>query len=120
MGSPREYKVPQYRSATSAPLNMSNLSNATDQRNLTSSTNMTRLTNSSDVANLTISSNTTELMNFTGNTTETPRNSKCTTRFDERVHSMIYATSPPGTPCAFGLDPRDEGTHCIFEDGKYG
>jgi len=33
---------------------------------------------------------------------------------------MIQETSPPGTPCVFGLDPRDEGSHCIFDDGQYG
>jgi len=51
---------------------------------------------------------------------EAPRSTNCTTRFDERVQSMIQVTSPPGTPCVFGLDPRDEGAHCIFDDGQYG
>lgn len=31
-----------------------------------------------------------------------------------------YTTSPAGTPCIFGLDQRDEGTHCILSDMKYG
>lgn len=46
--------------------------------------------------------------------------SVCTTRFDERVSSLGYETATPGTPCLFGLDARDEGKHCIFDDGYYG
>merc|ERR1712187_379290 len=30
-----------------------------------------------------------------------------------------YSTSAPGTPCVFGSDPRDEGSHCIMEH-QYG
>jgi len=44
----------------------------------------------------------------------------CVTREDARASSMGYTTSPPGTPCVFGHDDRDEGAHCIMEDGKYG
>merc|ERR1719163_2505356 len=29
-------------------------------------------------------------------------------------------TAPKGTPCIFGVDPRDEGRHCIFDQGKFG
>merc|ERR1712048_1281992 len=81
---------------------------------------MTHLTNPTDVANMTISANTSKLMNSTDGSLEISSSAKCTTRFDERVQSMIHATSPPGTPCVFGLDPRDEGAHCIFDDGQYG
>merc|ERR1719375_2289566 len=28
--------------------------------------------------------------------------------------------SPEGTACVFGVDARDEGYHCIMEDGKFG
>merc|ERR1712048_590245 len=81
---------------------------------------MTHLTNPTDVANMTISANTSKLMNSTDGSLETTSSAKCSTRFDARVQSMIQSTSPPGTPCVFGLDPRDEGAHCIFDDGQYG
>lgn len=49
-------------------------------------------------------------------------NQSCTTKMDSRVSSsMLYDVAEPGTPCIFGLDPRDEGTHCIMDDGvEYG
>lgn len=43
----------------------------------------------------------------------------CVTRFDPRATAVGYTTSPPGTPCVFGVDDRDEGYHCI-PDEKYG
>lgn len=49
-----------------------------------------------------------------------PVTSNCTTRFDERVQAMGYDTSEPGTRCVFGLDSRDEGEHCVFDNGVYG
>lgn len=33
---------------------------------------------------------------------------------------LLYSVAPPGTPCTFGVDRRDEGRHCIWDDGKYG
>jgi hypothetical protein len=46
----------------------------------------------------------------------------CVTREDSRAISSIggYTTSPPGTPCVFGVDDRDEGSHCIMDDEQYG
>uniref|UniRef100_A0A7S4QWT8 Fibronectin type-II domain-containing protein n=1 Tax=Alexandrium monilatum TaxID=311494 RepID=A0A7S4QWT8_9DINO len=44
----------------------------------------------------------------------------CVTRMDSRASHWAYTTSPPGTPCFFGVDVRDEGSHCIMEDGEYG
>lgn len=44
----------------------------------------------------------------------------CTTREEPRAVAFGYTTSPPGTPCIFGTDDRDEGSHCILDDGKYG
>merc|ERR1719316_2594857 len=43
--------------------------------------------------------------------------SECVTREDPRAYSWTYATSPAGTPCIFGLDPSDEGFHCIESGG---
>jgi len=33
---------------------------------------------------------------------------------------LTLKTAKPGTSCVFGIDDRDEGGHCIMEDGKYG
>lgn len=44
----------------------------------------------------------------------------CVTRKDERAHAWFAETAPPGSPCLFGVDVRDEGSHCIFEEGIYG
>lgn len=44
----------------------------------------------------------------------------CTTRKDERAHAWFARTSPDGTPCLFGVDPRDEGHHCISIGEKFG
>jgi len=56
----------------------------------------------------------------TNNTSKVANLSTCITREDPRVSSTFYATSPVGTPCVFGVDVRDEGSHCIMEGGKYG
>lgn len=44
----------------------------------------------------------------------------CVTKKDERVKAWTMTTSPEGTPCIFGVDPRDEGEHCIHENGDFG
>jgi len=44
----------------------------------------------------------------------------CVTRSDPRVNSGLASVSAPGTRCVFGADERDEGSHCIIEDGIYG
>lgn len=44
----------------------------------------------------------------------------CVTRDEPRVTSNFYETSPSGSLCIFGLDDRDEGNHCVYDDGKYG
>lgn len=43
----------------------------------------------------------------------------CVTREDERASSWFASTAPAGTACIFGVDPRDEGEHCIMET-EYG
>eukprot|EP00927_Polykrikos_kofoidii_P042631 TRINITY_DN3665_c0_g2_i1.p1 TRINITY_DN3665_c0_g2~~TRINITY_DN3665_c0_g2_i1.p1 ORF type:complete len:551 (+),score=118.06 TRINITY_DN3665_c0_g2_i1:75-1727(+) len=45
---------------------------------------------------------------------------ECTTREDLRIQSMGYVSSPPGTPCVFGVVNEDEGAHCIYDEGMYG
>jgi len=42
------------------------------------------------------------------------------TQFDERVSALTVKTALNGTSCLFGIDNRDEGEHCIMDDGKYG
>jgi len=58
--------------------------------------------------------------NTSNNTSNMTNFSTCITREDPRVSSTFYTTSPVGTPCVFGVDPRDEGSHCIMEGDKYG
>jgi len=50
-------------------------------------------------------------------TTTTPL---CRTRYDARAQSWGYQIAEPGTPCIFGLDDRDAGSHCIDDQGTYG
>jgi len=54
------------------------------------------------------------------NATNATNASACVTRKEPRAKSAFYKTSPAGTPCLFGVDPRDEGSHCILEDDSYG
>jgi len=44
------------------------------------------------------------------------------TKEDPRVKAWFTETSPVGTPCVFGVDGdvRDEGSHCIFDNGEFG
>eukprot|EP00403_Amphidinium_massartii_P008878 CAMPEP_0178422860 /NCGR_PEP_ID=MMETSP0689_2-20121128/27393_1 /TAXON_ID=160604 /ORGANISM="Amphidinium massartii, Strain CS-259" /LENGTH=179 /DNA_ID=CAMNT_0020044441 /DNA_START=41 /DNA_END=577 /DNA_ORIENTATION=- len=47
----------------------------------------------------------------------------CSTRSDVRAEGLpLTRVAAPGTPCLFGVDPRDEGFHCIAEltFGSYG
>lgn len=39
----------------------------------------------------------------------------CVTRNDPRAVSFWSQTAEEGSPCVFGVDPRDEGSHCIPE-----
>eukprot|EP00927_Polykrikos_kofoidii_P073877 TRINITY_DN69894_c0_g1_i1.p1 TRINITY_DN69894_c0_g1~~TRINITY_DN69894_c0_g1_i1.p1 ORF type:complete len:332 (-),score=64.03 TRINITY_DN69894_c0_g1_i1:274-1212(-) len=41
----------------------------------------------------------------------------CVTQETTGPPSKWYTTSPPGTPCVFGVDVLDEGWHCIMEAG---
>lgn len=44
----------------------------------------------------------------------------CITRDDPRVQTFVTHVSPAGTPCVFGVDDADEGSHCIYDNGVYG
>jgi len=44
----------------------------------------------------------------------------CVTREDPRASALGYTTPDPGTQCVFGVDDRDEGYHCILDEGTYG
>lgn len=48
----------------------------------------------------------------------------CVTRYEPRADAMtshlMTSIAPTGTPCLFGVDPRDEGKHCIHEDDDLG
>jgi len=79
----------------------------------TAGANSTRnITNGTDAASS--SDNTTETNSTTG---DAPA---CFTKRDERVKAWTMTTSPEGTPCVFGVDPRDEGGHCIYDKGEFG
>jgi len=47
---------------------------------------------------------------------------QCVTRDDPLAKSSYLQgpVSKPGTACVFGKDDRDEGKHCILDNGKYG
>lgn len=49
-----------------------------------------------------------------------PKAATCLTVTDTRVSSWFVETAPEGTPCIFGVDVRDEGSHCIYDDGQFG
>jgi len=47
----------------------------------------------------------------------------CVTRPDARSQGLASwrsSSAPDGSHCVFGVDPRDEGSHCIEEHGDYG
>lgn len=44
----------------------------------------------------------------------------CVTRKDSRIAAWFAQTAAEGTPCVFGVDVNDEGSHCIFDGGEYG
>lgn len=62
--------------------------------------------------------------NATGNATNTTAAGEgatlCETKEDSRIAAWFTETAAPGTPCVFGVDARDEGSHCIFSGGEFG
>jgi hypothetical protein len=56
----------------------------------------------------------------TGEENATNATGICATREDDRIKSWFAAAAPPGSACVFGVDVRDENSHCIYEDGAYG
>jgi len=74
-------------------------------------------------ANASVNETTTALPNSTNATVnETTTVTGCATREDTRAKAWFAETSPVGTPCVFGVDgdARDEGSHCIFDNGDFG
>jgi len=45
---------------------------------------------------------------------------QCVTRWDPLATDAFTSIAPPGTPCMFGVDERDERVHCIMSGGEYG
>eukprot|EP00747_Dinoflagellata_sp_TGD_P164699 gnl/TRDRNA2_/TRDRNA2_184986_c0_seq1.p1 gnl/TRDRNA2_/TRDRNA2_184986_c0~~gnl/TRDRNA2_/TRDRNA2_184986_c0_seq1.p1 ORF type:complete len:304 (-),score=43.68 gnl/TRDRNA2_/TRDRNA2_184986_c0_seq1:112-1023(-) len=41
-------------------------------------------------------------------------------RTDEGAGGLYTASAPHGTPCLFGVHEQDEGSHCIFDGGRFG
>jgi len=82
----------------------------------TTTTNTTT-TNTTTTANTTTATTTTTA---TSTTITMTSNTTCLTRYDPRVTYMGYTASPAGTLCMFGVDDRDEGQHCIMDQGQYG
>lgn len=64
--------------------------------------------------------NTTNATNAT-NATNVTTNSSCVTHADPRVgDGWLADLAPLGTPCLFGVDPRDEGEHCVHDTENFG
>jgi len=49
-----------------------------------------------------------------------PIRATCFTVEDPLQGPWGYAPATPGSPCLFGQDPRDEGSHCILDEGRFG
>lgn len=47
-------------------------------------------------------------------------NHGCVTQDTENAQALYSYVSPAGSPCLFGVDERDEGSHCIDQAGEYG
>lgn len=87
----------------------------------TDSPNSTTNVNATNATNITNATNTTNTTN--ANATEiTPVPTGCAVKDDPRAKAWFAETSPEGTPCVFGVDgdARDEGAHCIFDNGDFG
>jgi len=54
--------------------------------------------------------------------TTPPAPTGCAVKEDPRAKAWFAQTSPEATPCVFGVDgdDRDEGSHCIFDNGDFG
>lgn len=83
-------------------------------------------TNNTNTKNTAAEKNQTNNSTNTSNGTETSTK-PCVTRLEGRATAawtLFVTLSPPDTPCVFGVDPRDEGGHCIEEEddfyGSYG
>jgi len=86
----------------------------------TNATTGANATNATDATNVTNGTNATNATNATNETVPVPTG--CAVKEDPRVKAWFAETSPVGTPCVFGVDgdARDEGSHCIFDNGDFG
>eukprot|EP00419_Tripos_fusus_P032250 CAMPEP_0172778350 /NCGR_PEP_ID=MMETSP1074-20121228/201863_1 /TAXON_ID=2916 /ORGANISM="Ceratium fusus, Strain PA161109" /LENGTH=398 /DNA_ID=CAMNT_0013615281 /DNA_START=96 /DNA_END=1291 /DNA_ORIENTATION=- len=107
--------------------NVTSTSTAASITNATASTSTTMASPSTAASTTTTTPSTSTAAATTSTTAYTTSRSGvahtipgCVTQFDERVTSLTLKTAKPGTSCVFGIDDRDEGGHCIMEDGKYG
>eukprot|EP00747_Dinoflagellata_sp_TGD_P210757 gnl/TRDRNA2_/TRDRNA2_84016_c0_seq1.p1 gnl/TRDRNA2_/TRDRNA2_84016_c0~~gnl/TRDRNA2_/TRDRNA2_84016_c0_seq1.p1 ORF type:complete len:424 (-),score=102.92 gnl/TRDRNA2_/TRDRNA2_84016_c0_seq1:396-1667(-) len=84
--------------------------------NITSNSSDGKLESWGNKTNKTLSKNKTSKANGTN------LSASCATRAEKLADASwkTAAVAKPGTPCMFGLDDRDEGEHCIYENGDYG
>lgn len=75
---------------------------------------------SNAAANATSNESTNATANGTENATTAAPPVGCATKNDPRASAWFAETSPTDTPCVFGVDDRDEGSHCIYSDGEFG
>jgi len=67
--------------------------------------------------------NATSASNETSEVSTTPPPATgCATKEDERAKAWFAETAAVGSPCVFGVDGdvRDEGSHCIYDNGDFG
>lgn len=105
---------------TAEPAAASNAS--ADNATSSSPSNASALPNTTEVLNATNGTNGTNVTNATNATDAPAAPTGCAVKEDPRIKAWFAETSPEGTPCVFGVDgdARDEGTHCIFDNGEYG
>jgi len=68
----------------------------------------------------TSAANTTENTTANASSNASSKPVTCVTKMDSRISAWFTETAPEGTPCVFGVDVRDEGSHCIYDGGQFG
>eukprot|EP00927_Polykrikos_kofoidii_P086406 TRINITY_DN966_c0_g1_i1.p1 TRINITY_DN966_c0_g1~~TRINITY_DN966_c0_g1_i1.p1 ORF type:complete len:510 (+),score=55.42 TRINITY_DN966_c0_g1_i1:57-1532(+) len=112
------------KSTTIAPTSSINTSNVAATMGTTIATSAGGVATSTSRYHINSSSNSNTTMNasnsgsdmLNSNNSSNATAALCVTQEGPRA-TLWYTASPPGTPCVFGVDPRDESTHCIMEDG---
>jgi hypothetical protein len=86
--------------------------------NTTNTTKATNVTSDEKVAAVNATSDANATNNTNGTNGIGTNASDCVTKDDAlAMGSLTIPKSPSGTACVFGMDPRDEGEHCISESG---